>query len=101
MSGWNIIYGLINFAILAAALFFIGRGIVKKGYRDHREKVKETLARAEESVKNAVRGAQIRQRPDAGEHPALRRRGIAAQRRGLPVQPPAVEKAAVRGLERV
>ena len=53
MSGWNIIYGLINFAILAAALFFIGRGIVKKGYRDHREKVKGTLARAEESVKNA------------------------------------------------
>ena len=29
MSGWNIFYGLINFAILAGALFLIGRKIVK------------------------------------------------------------------------
>ncbi len=53
MSGWNIVYGLINFAILAAALYFIGRKIVIKGYRDHREKVKNTLLQAEETAKNA------------------------------------------------
>ena len=53
MSGWNIVYGLINFAILAAALYFIGRKIVSKGYRDHREKVEETLVRADESAKEA------------------------------------------------
>ncbi len=53
MSGWNIVYGLINFAILAAGLFFIGRKIVIKGYRDHREKVKNTLSQAEETAKNA------------------------------------------------
>ncbi len=53
MSGWNIIYGLINFAILAAGLYFLGRKIVSKGYRDHREKVEQTLARADEAAKNA------------------------------------------------
>ena len=45
LSGWNIIYGLINFAILAAALYFIGRKLVVRGYRDHREAVEKTLAR--------------------------------------------------------
>ncbi|MBR0040160.1 MAG: F0F1 ATP synthase subunit alpha [Oscillospiraceae bacterium] len=49
MSGWNIIYGLINFAILAAALYFIGRKLVSRGYRDHREAVKKSLARVKES----------------------------------------------------
>ena len=53
MSGWNIIYGLINFAILAAALYFIGRKIVRKGYRDHRDSVEQALAHADESEKNA------------------------------------------------
>ena len=55
MSGWNIVYGLINFAILAAALFVIGRKIVLKGYRDHREKVKNTFLQADESVREAER----------------------------------------------
>ena len=53
MSGWNIVYGLINFVILAVALYFIGRKIVSKGYRDHREKVEKTLERAEETAKEA------------------------------------------------
>ena len=53
MSGWNIVYGLINFAILAVALYFIGRKLVVKGYRDHREKVERTLARADETVVEA------------------------------------------------
>ena len=49
LSGWNIIYGLINFAILAAALYFIGRKLVVRGYRDHREAVEKTLAHVKES----------------------------------------------------
>ena len=53
MSGWNIVYGLINFAILAVALYFIGRKLVVKGYRDHREKVERTLARADEAAVEA------------------------------------------------
>ena len=53
MSGWNIVYGLINFAILAVALYFIGRKLVKKGYRDHREGVEKTLAQADESARKA------------------------------------------------
>ena len=53
MSGWNILYGLINFAILAAALFVIGRKIVFKGYRDHRDSVEQALAHADEAEKNA------------------------------------------------
>ena len=53
MSGWNIIYGLINFAILAVGLYLIGRKIVSKGYRDHREKVEQTLARVDETAKEA------------------------------------------------
>lgn len=53
MSGWNIVYGLINFAILAAALFFIGRKIVSRGYRDHREKVEKMLSQAEETAREA------------------------------------------------
>ena len=53
MSGWNIIYGLINFAILAVGLYFIGRKLVVKGYRDHRSAVEETLSRASVSDENA------------------------------------------------
>ena len=53
MSGWNILYGLINFAILAAVLYVIGRKIVFKGYRDHRDSVEQALAHADEAEKNA------------------------------------------------
>ena len=55
MSGWNIIYGLINFAILAVGLYLIGRKLVMKGYRDHRGSVEETLAHADRSAENARR----------------------------------------------
>ena len=34
MSGWNIIYGLINFAILAVGLYLIGRKLVTLGSAD-------------------------------------------------------------------
>ena len=53
MSGWNIIYGLINFAILAAALYFIGKKIVARMYTDHRKAVEEEIERAGRSAENA------------------------------------------------
>ena len=37
MGGWNIIYGLINFAILAVGLFLIGKKIVPKMYGGRRD----------------------------------------------------------------
>ena len=43
----------LSLAILAVALYFIGRKLVVKGYRDHREKVERTLARADETVVEA------------------------------------------------
>ena len=53
MSGWNIFYGLINFAILAGALFFIGRKLVANMFRKHREEVSEGLEASEQAAKNA------------------------------------------------
>jgi len=53
MSGWNILYGLINFAILAGALFFIGKKIVVKAIRSHRDGVTEGLAKSAASLENA------------------------------------------------
>ncbi len=53
MSGWNIFYGLINFAILAGALFLIGRKIVKGMLQKHRDEVSQGLEDAEKAAKNA------------------------------------------------
>ena len=54
MSGWNIFYGLINFAILAGALFLIGRKIVKGMLQKHRDEVAGGLEQSEQAAKNAV-----------------------------------------------
>ena len=53
MGGWNIFYGLINFAILAAGLYFLGKKIVVKAYKGHREKIGEALKQSEASLENA------------------------------------------------
>ena len=53
MGGWNIIYGLINFAILAAGLYLIGRKIVASAIRAHREKVSGDLEQSAASRENA------------------------------------------------
>ena len=53
MSGWNIFYGLINFAILAGTLYFIGRKLVANMFRKHREEVSEGLEASEQAAKNA------------------------------------------------
>ena len=53
MSGWNIFYGLINFAILAAGLYFIGRKIVRNMFRKHRDEVAEGLEQSGKAAENA------------------------------------------------
>ena len=53
MSGWNIFYGLINFAILAGGLWLVGRKIVANIFGGHRDKVAQDLQRAEEAVHKA------------------------------------------------
>ena len=53
MHGWNILYGLINFAILAGGLYFIGRKIVANAIRAHRDKVSGDLEKSAASHENA------------------------------------------------
>ena len=53
MSGWNIIYGLINFLILAAGLYFVGRKLVIKGIKDHRDRIVGDLERSAAGHENA------------------------------------------------
>ena len=47
MSGWSLPWALVNFAILAAGLFLIGKKIVLRLYLDHRNSIAEGLSRAE------------------------------------------------------
>ena len=54
MSGWTILYGIINFAILAGALYFIGRKLVAKMISGRREQIEQDLQRSEEAKVNAV-----------------------------------------------
>ncbi len=61
MSGWNLIYGLINFAILAGGLYFIGRKIVRGMFRKHRDEVSESLEQSEQAAENA--GALLQELP--------------------------------------
>ena len=49
MHGWTILYGLINFAILAAGLFFVGRKIAVKALSDHKERIEQDLKSAAEA----------------------------------------------------
>ena len=53
MSGWNIFYGLINFAILAGALFLIGRKMVKGIFGRHRDEVAQGLEQSEKAAETA------------------------------------------------
>ena len=53
MSGWNLFYGLINFAILAAGLYFIGRKIVKSMFQKHRDEVADGLEQSARAAENA------------------------------------------------
>lgn len=77
MSGWNILYALINFAILAVGLYLFGSKIVVKMYRDHREKISEGLKRAENADSEAER--LFDDIAAAEEKSAAERRSIVAQ----------------------
>ncbi len=49
MHGWTILYGLINFAILAAGLYFVGRKIAVKALSDRRQSIENGLKAAAEA----------------------------------------------------
>ena len=51
--GYTLIYGLINFAILATALYFIGRKLVPKMLGGRRAQVEESLQAADAASANA------------------------------------------------
>ena len=51
--GYSLIYGLINFAILAAALYYIGKKIVPKIFDGHRDQIREALQASDEAAENA------------------------------------------------
>ena len=54
MGGWNIFYGLLNFAILAAILYFAGRKIVVKMFKTRRDRIAGELERARQASENAA-----------------------------------------------
>ena len=58
MHGWTILYGIINFTILAAALYFIGRKLVKNMISGRREKIVQELQSAEDAK---LRAAELRE----------------------------------------
>ncbi|MCR5663776.1 MAG: F0F1 ATP synthase subunit alpha [Oscillospiraceae bacterium] len=54
MGGWTILYALINFAILAAALYLIGRKLVAGMIRGRRERIERELQSGEEALTEAA-----------------------------------------------
>ena len=53
MGGWNIFYGLLNFAILAAALYFIGWKLVVKMFKSRRDHIADELEQAKQAKEKA------------------------------------------------
>ena len=53
MSGWNIFSGLLNFAILAGVLFFIGKKLVPKMLGGRQDQIKGDLERSAAASENA------------------------------------------------
>ena len=53
MDGWNIFYGLLNFAILAAALYFIGWKLVVKMFKSRRDRIADELEQAKQAKEKA------------------------------------------------
>ena len=58
MGGYNIVYGLINFAILVAILYFAGRKLIPKIFGSNRQKIEDDLKAADQAVEDAktIRG---------------------------------------------
>ena len=68
MHGWSIVYNLINFAILAVGLYFIGRKIVAKAYRNHRGTIQESLEKSAASLEQVKSlQEQLEREKQAGE----------------------------------
>ena len=53
MGGWNIFYGLLNFAILATALYFIGWKLVVKMFKSRRDRIADELEQAKQAKEKA------------------------------------------------
>ena len=73
MSGWNILYGLINFAILAGGLYLVGRKIVRSMFRKHRDEVSQGLADSRQAEENAEKLLRELPEKDAQGKTALER----------------------------
>ncbi|MBQ6465487.1 MAG: F0F1 ATP synthase subunit alpha [Oscillospiraceae bacterium] len=71
MHGWTIGYGLLNFAILAAALYFIGRRLVAKMLAERRGRIENDLKDAAEAYAEAGR---LQERLDGQESAAREKR---------------------------
>ena len=53
MGCWNLFYGLLNFAILAAALYFIGWKLVVKMFKSRRDRIADELEQAKQAKEKA------------------------------------------------
>ena len=53
MTGLELLYALINAAVLFGGLFFLTRGLIRKTLRDRREQIREDLAQAARSESEA------------------------------------------------
>lgn len=54
MSPMQVVYAIINFLILAVALYFIGRKMVAKKFRDRAERIAQELEQAQQAHEDAV-----------------------------------------------
>ena len=100
MSGWNIVYGLINFLILAGGLFLVGRKIVRNMLEKHRDEVQKGLTDSEQAADNAEKLLQELPEKDAEGRKAVARIGqeaeeAARQRRAISAQATDKELAAL------
>ena len=50
----QMVYAIINFLILATALYFIGRKMVSRKFRDRKARIEQDLARAQQAHEDAV-----------------------------------------------
>lgn len=53
MGGWTPLYGLLNFAILSAVLYFVGKKFVIHMFSDRKNRVAAELVQSEQAVKTA------------------------------------------------
>ena len=100
MSGWNILYGLINFVILAGGLFLVGRKIVRNMLEKHRDEVQKGLEDSEQAADNAGKLLQELPEKDARGREAVARiaeeaEEAARQRRAISAQAADKELAAL------